>query len=72
MDENLVLPVNTPVTEPVALRRLTLTPLVSGTRACVARVDADGHAHIGYPLTGLAGLLRGPTARSAPRPIRSP
>ncbi|MFD5412628.1 ArsR/SmtB family transcription factor [Streptomyces nojiriensis] len=58
-DGNLVLPANTPVAAPVALRRLTLTPLVSGTRACVARVDADGHAHIGYPLAGLARLLRG-------------
>lgn len=58
-DGNLVLPANAPRTPATPLRRMTLTPLVSGTRACVHRVDPDGHAHIGYPLAGLGRLLRG-------------
>ncbi|MFI6645715.1 hypothetical protein [Streptomyces sp. NPDC050504] len=61
-DGNLRLPDNAPRVESVAIRKLTLMPLVSGTRACVYRVD-DGHARIGYPVTGLAPLLAGGGSR---------
>ncbi|WP_050514557.1 MarR family transcriptional regulator [Streptomyces rimosus] len=59
VDGHLRLPDHTPLAHGVAVRKLTLMPLVSGTRACVLRLGDDGHAYIGYPVTGLAPLLGG-------------
>ncbi|MFJ2741485.1 ArsR/SmtB family transcription factor [Streptomyces sp. NPDC087440] len=54
----LRLPDNAPQGQDVVVRKLTLMPLVSGTRACVYRVAEDGHVHIGYPVAGLAAFLK--------------
>ncbi|MEV4334713.1 helix-turn-helix domain-containing protein [Streptomyces sp. NPDC049597] len=64
VDGNVLLPGDAPRTNGVAVRKMTLMPLVSGTRACVHRVDRDGHAYIGYPVAGLAPLLQGETSRT--------
>ncbi|WP_369213811.1 MarR family transcriptional regulator [Streptomyces flavofungini] len=59
---NLRLPDNTSPVNGTAIRRLTLMPLVSGTRACVLRIEG-AHAYVGYPVSGLAPLLGGHDAR---------
>ncbi|MEV5592929.1 MarR family transcriptional regulator [Streptomyces sp. NPDC052496] len=59
LDGRLRLPDRAPLAQDVAVRKLTLLPLVSGTRACVLRVGVDGHASVGYPVAGLAPLLGG-------------
>lgn len=58
------LPGGVPGQRTATIHRMTLMPLVSGTRACVHRVDESGHAYLGYPLAGLAPLLRGEEART--------
>ncbi|WP_189307385.1 MarR family transcriptional regulator [Streptomyces albospinus] len=63
-DGNVLLPDSATGREGTAIRKLTLMPLVSGTRACVLHTDGDGHVHLGYPIAGLAPLLQGEAARA--------
>lgn len=59
VDGNVLLPGGAPAGNGGAVHKLTLTPLVSGTRACVHHVDDAGHAYVGYPVAGLGPLLVG-------------
>ncbi len=64
VDGNILLPDHAPVEKGVTVRKLTLMPLVSGTRACAYHVDHHGHMYLGYPIAGLAPLLQGEAARA--------